>query len=88
MSQERKEARLAELVGVTPEEARAALEATAWSMREAAQLLWQERERARKAEAAQAARSLESGRRPGRALCELFARVRRAVAGGRFVRGM
>ncbi len=87
MTQERKEALLAELVGVTQEEARAALEATEWRMREAAQLLWQERENARKAEAARA-RSVESGRGSGRALCDMLARVRHAVAGGRFVGGM
>lgn len=71
MTQERKEALLAELVGATLDEARAALEASAWNMREAAQLLWQERERARKAAAAQAARR-EKGWSLGEAVRRIF----------------
>ena len=75
MTREKKEALLAELVGVTPEEAQKALEASAWNMRQAAQLLWQERECARKAEIARA-RSRESGSKLGRVVRELLGRLR------------
>ena len=78
MTRERMTAMLSETLCVNAEEARTALEASAWKVMDAAQLLQRQRTRARRAEAAEARRARE--RSPFAALRARIARAGRREA--------